>query len=237
MENRINEGEIQLNIFEILYILKKRILILIFAAIVGFGVFGTYSYFILQPQYTSTAMLYVFSKETTLTSLADLQIGSQLTKDYKIIISSRPVLLKVIATLNLDITYKELKKKLTVENPADTRILLLSIVDGDPEMSKQIVDAVAETASAYIGDLMEMVPPKIIEDGEIPQNKTSPHTKKNAALGAALGIMLVVAVTVIQNILDDSIKTEDDVAKYLDVPVLAVLPDKDEDKKINKRRK
>ena len=84
---------------------------------------------------------------------------------------------------------------------------------------------------------MEMVPPKIIEDGEIPQNKTSPHTKKNAALGAALGIMLVVAVTVIQNILDDSIKTEDDVAKYLDVPVLAVLPDKDEDKKINKRRK
>lgn len=220
MENRINEGEIQLNIFEILYILKKRILILIFAAIVGFGVFGTYSYFILQPQYTSTAMLYVFSKETTLTSLADLQIGSQLTKDYKIIISSRPVLLKVIATLNLDITYKELKKKLTVENPADTRILLLSIVDGDPEMSKQIVDAVAETASAYIGDLMEMVPPKIIEDGEIPQNKTSPHTKKNAALGAALGIMLVVAVTVIQNILDDSIKTEDDVAKYLDVPVL-----------------
>ncbi len=237
MENRINEGEIQLNIFEILYILKKRILILIFAAIVGFGVFGTYSYFILQPQYTSTAMLYVFSKETTLTSLADLQIGSQLTKDYKIIISSRPVLLKVIATLNLDITYKELKKKLTVENPADTRILLLSIVDGDPEMSKKIVDAVAETASAYIGDLMEMVPPKIIEDGEIPQNKTSPHTKKNAALGAALGIMLVVAVTVIQNILDDSIKTEDDVAKYLDVPVLAVLPDKDEDKKINKRRK
>lgn len=192
MENRINEGEIQLNIFEILYILKKRILILIFAAIVGFGVFGTYSYFILQPQYTSTAMLYVFSKETTLTSLADLQIGSQLTKDYKIIISSRPVLLKVIATLNLDITYKELKKKLTVENPADTRILLLSIVDGDPEMSKKIVDAVAETASAYIGDLMEMVPPKIIEDGEIPQNKTSPHTKKNAALGAALGIMLVV---------------------------------------------
>ncbi len=237
MENRINEGEIQLNIFEILYILKKRILILIFAAIVGFGVFGTYSYFILQPQYTSTAMLYVFSKETTLTSLVDLQIGSQLTKDYKIIISSRPVLLKVIATLNLDITYKELKKKLTVENPADTRILLLSIVDGDPEMSKQIVDAVAETASAYIGDLMEMVPPKIIEDGEIPQNKTSPHTKKNAALGAALGIMLVVAVTVIQNILDDSIKTEDDVAKYLDVPVLAVLPDKDEDTKINKRRK
>ena len=237
MENRINEGEIQLNIFEILYILKKRILILIFAAIVGFGVFGTYSYFILQPQYTSTAMLYVFSKETTLTSLADLQIGSQLTKDYKIIRSSRPVLLKVIATLNLDITYKELKKKLTVENPADTRILLLSIVDGDPEMSKKIVDAVAETASAYIGDLMEMVPPKIIEDGEIPQNKTSPHTKKNAALGAALGIMLVVAVTVIQNILDDSIKTEDDVAKYLDVPVLAVLPDKDEDKKINKRRK
>ena len=43
---------------------------------------GAYSRLILTPVYTSTAMVYVLSKETTLTSLADLQIGSQLTKDY-----------------------------------------------------------------------------------------------------------------------------------------------------------
>ena len=41
-------------------------------------------------------MVYVLSKETTLTSLADLQIGSQLTKDYSVMITSRPVLEQVI---------------------------------------------------------------------------------------------------------------------------------------------
>ena len=66
---------------------------------------------VLTPQYTSTAMVYILSKETTLTSLADLQIGSQLTKDYKIIVTSRPVLEDVIEGLELNTTYKDLKKK------------------------------------------------------------------------------------------------------------------------------
>ena len=236
MVNNINEEEIQLDIFEVLYALKKRFFLLLFSTILGFGIFGAYSYFILSPQYTSTAMLYVFSKETTLTSLADLQIGSQLTKDYKIIISSRPVLQKVINTLDLKIDYKELKKKLTVDNPNDTRILSLSIVDEDPAMAKKIVDEVANTASDYIGDLMEMVPPKLIEDGEVPIHKTSPHTVLNAVIGAVLAVVIVVGVTVLQFIFDKSIKTEDDIARYLDITVLAVLPDTDEDEKLNRRK-
>ena len=60
------------------------------------GVAGAFSAFVLTPQYKSTAMVYILSKETTLTSLADLQIGSQLTKDYSVMITSRPVLEEVI---------------------------------------------------------------------------------------------------------------------------------------------
>ena len=71
--------------------------------------------------------MYVLSKETTLTSLADLQIGSQLTQDYKVMITSRPVLQQVITDLNLEYDYEEFKEELIIENPKDTRILQLSI--------------------------------------------------------------------------------------------------------------
>ena len=107
----------------------------------------------------------VLTKETTLSSLADLQIGSQLTKDYNILITSRTVLQDVVDELNLDMTYKELKERITVENPSDTRILSITATDKDPEMAKKIADTLAKTSADFIGDKMEVTPPKIIEEG------------------------------------------------------------------------
>ena len=91
---------------ELFYELKKKLWLIILAALIGGGIFGLYSKVILVPKYTSTAMMYVLSKETTLTSLADLQIGSQLTKDYKVMITSRPVLQQVIDELGLEYGYR-----------------------------------------------------------------------------------------------------------------------------------
>lgn len=112
-------------------------------------------------------MVYILSKETTLTSLADLQIGSQLTQDYKIIVTSRPVISEVIDKLKLDISYENMVSKITINNPNDTRILSITAQDPDPVMAKDIADSVAKTSSEYIGDIMEMVPPKVIEEGTV----------------------------------------------------------------------
>lgn len=63
-------------------------------------------------------------------------------------------------------------------------------MDPDPQMAKAIADKVAATASDYVGDIMEMVPPKLIEDGEVPLLKTSPSNTKNALIGGFLGVLL-----------------------------------------------
>ena len=94
---RFDDEEIEIDLLQLLRALKKRILWIIGAGVLFGGAFGAFSKFVITPQYTSTAMVYILSKETTLTSLADLQIGSQLTKDYKIIVTSRPVLSEVIS--------------------------------------------------------------------------------------------------------------------------------------------
>lgn len=94
-KNRYEEND-EIDLLELFYELKKKLWLIILAAIIGGGAFGLYSKMILVPKYTSTAMMYVLSKETTLTSLADLQIGSQLTQDYKVMITSRPVLQQVV---------------------------------------------------------------------------------------------------------------------------------------------
>ncbi len=231
-KNRYEENdEIEIDLLELFYELKKKLWLIILAALIGGGIFGLYSKVILVPKYTSTAMMYVLSKETTLTSLADLQIGSQLTKDYKVMITSRPVLQQVIDELGLEYGYKELREKLVIDNPTDTRILTLSVEDPDPILAADIVNTVAKRSSEYIGEMMEMIPPKIVEEGETAIEPTSPNVKKNAAIGAAGGIFLVCAFVAIRLIMNDTVKTEEDVEKYLKLSVLASVPEKGKGKR------
>lgn len=221
---RFDDEEIEIDLLQLLRALKKRILWIIGAGVLFGGAFGAFSKFVITPQYTSTAMVYILSKETTLTSLADLQIGSQLTKDYKIIVTSRPVLSEVISKLKLDLTYEQLVSKISIDNPSDTRILSITAEDPDPVLAKDLADAVAKTSSNYIGDIMEMVPPKIIEEGVVPEEKTSPSNGRNALLGAALGIILICGLTVVEELLNDTVQSEEDVEKYLGLTVLASVP-------------
>lgn len=221
---RFDDEEIEIDLLQLLRALKKRLVLIIGAGVLFGGIFGAFSKFVITPQYTSTAMVYILSKETTLTSLADLQIGSQLTKDYKIIVTSRPVLSEVIDRLKLNLTYEQLVSKITIDNPSDTRILSITAEDPDPALAKDLADAVAKTSSNYIGDIMEMVPPKIIEEGVVPVKKSSPSNSKNALLGAALGVLLVCGLTVVEELLNDTVQSEEDVEKYLGLTVLASVP-------------
>ena len=227
MENEKNlrdNDEMEIDLLQLFYALKKKIWFILAAMIIGGGLAGAYSKFLITPQYSSTSMMYILSKETTLTSLADLQIGSQLTEDYKVIVNSRPVLGEVIDSLALDMSYEQLLAKVSIGNPTDTRILTVTVTDPDPYRAKAIVDCVAETASDYIGEIMEMIPPKIIENGTVATRKTSPSNGKNAVLGALAGMVLVCGVIVIQVIMNDTVRTEEDVERYLGLSVLASVP-------------
>ena len=176
-------------------------------------------------EYSSTAKIYVLTKETTLTSLADLQIGTQLTQDYKTIITGRSVMEEVVDKLHLDMDYKKLVRKIKVENPSDTRILNISALDPDAEMAKKIVDMTAKVASDYVGEIMEMTPPKLIESGEVANQKTSPSNTKNALIGALIAAVIVCGYITLTVTLNDTIRSEDDVEKYLELPVLATIPE------------
>lgn len=224
MENTQNAEEIDL--LELLRALKKRVLLIILVGL-AFGCFSSvYTGLFVEPVYTSTATMLVLTGETTISSLTDLQIGTQLTNDYSVLITSRPVLQDVVDNLDLDMDYKDLRENVTVANPDDTRILQLSVDSNDAEQAKQIADELAAVSSDYIGDQMEVVPPKIIEEGEIPTTRTSPSMIRAALLGLLLGVALSGGVICVMTILDDTIKSEDDIAEYLGISVLSSVPDR-----------
>lgn len=224
MGNEVYEEEVDL--LWLFYALFKKLWLIIAVAVICACSMAGYTYFRIEPTYTSTSTMLVLTKETTLSSLADLQLGTQLTKDYTVLITSRPVLNEVIENLDLTMNYKSLRQKISIENPEDTRILTISVTTNNAQQAKAIVDELAQVSSAFIGDKLEVTPPKIIEEGESVGIKTGPSITKNTAIGFVVGALVVCIIIVVLELLNDTIQTEEDIERYLDIPTLAVIPNK-----------
>lgn len=221
-----DNNSIEIDLSELFFVIRRKLWLLILCGIFMGAVFFAFTKYMITPKYTSSSSFLVLTKETTLASLSDLQMGTQLTKDYRELTLSRPVLQTVVENLNLDFDYKHLQKMISIDNPESTRILVISVEDIDPNRACLIVDELAEVASAYIGDKMEVIPPKIIETGEVNEEPTSPNVLKNTVIGAFLGIFMCAVVVVLVAVLDDTIKSEEDIEKYLHVSNLASVPDR-----------
>ena len=218
--------EIEIDLLQLWNAVRHRIWLVLLAGFIVADIAFAITKFLITPMYSSSATMLVVTKETTLSSLADLQLGSQLTNDYEIMITSRPVLQEAIEELGLEISYKRLRNMITISNPNDSRMLIISTLQADPELAKNVVDTVAEISSEYIAEKMEVTAPKIIEEGEVPIFQSSPNLLRNTAIGGMLGVLAAVFLICIAVILNDSIQTEDDIERYLQLPVLAVVPDK-----------
>ena len=73
---------------------------------------------------------------------------------------------------------------------------------------------------------MEVTPPKVIEEGEVPTIQTSPSTKKNVMIGALAGLILSAGIIILLTLMDDTIKSEEDIENYLGLTTLASIPDR-----------
>jgi capsular polysaccharide biosynthesis protein len=233
MENE----EIEIDLLQLWHAVRHRIWLVLLAGFIVADIAFAITKFLITPMYSSSATMLVVTKETTLSSLADLQLGSQLTNDYEILITSRPVLERTIEELNLELNYKQLREAITISNPNDSRMLIISALQPDPELAKNVVDTLANISSDYIAEKMEVTAPKIIEEGEVALVQSSPSLLRNTAIGGLLGVLAAVFLICVAVILNDSIQTEDDIERYLQLPVLAVVPDKSGSSRKSGRKK
>ena len=227
MNQEIQDDEVTIDLMELFSALwaKKTIIILsaILMALVAFV--GTKLF--VTPKYTSVTKLYVMTKNddgSASATYADLQNGTMLTKDYMELVKSRPVLEKTISKLKLDLEPEQLANMITTDTPTDTRIMSISVTSDNPKESKQIADTIRKAVSVQITEIMNADSVNTVEEGNLPTSPSSPNVKKNMMLGALLGLVISMGFVVLIFVLDDTIKTPDDVEKYLGMNVLTSIP-------------
>ena len=216
---------IEIDLVELLGVILHNLWIIIVSGVIVAAAALLVSYFIITPKYESVTKIYVISKTNADTmTYSDLQAGSTLTKDYKELVKSRPVLEEVLAETGIDVELKELEEQITVEVPQDTRIVSITVEDKDPYEARTIADSVRIAASKHIREVMDTEAVNVVEEASLPIEKSSPSILKNTAIGYAVGLFLAIAIVIINYIMDDTIKTPDDVEKFLGVSVLGSIP-------------
>jgi capsular polysaccharide biosynthesis protein len=219
------QDEMEIDLLELCYVLLAKWLWIILSAVLVGACTFVVNYFLITPKYESTSELFVLSKSTSITSLADIQMGASLTSDYVEVVMERPIIEQVITNLGLaNETYESLSGNISVTNPSDTRLLRITVTDTDPVRAKNIADEMADVARAFIAEKMDQSAPSITHYGYSDGEKTSPHVTKNTVIGALLGALIAMAIVVVSYLLNDTIVTADDIEKKLGMTLLGSIP-------------
>lgn len=199
---------------------------IVLAAVIGGMIALLGTIFLITPTYKSTTSLYVMSNEEKSTSVnnTDLQAGTLLTKDYEEIIKSREVIEEALTSLDIDADYGTILKDLSVNTPDDTRVIYITVTYTDPYTAADIANAVRRAAIQRIQSIIDVKTVKVVSDANVPVRKESPSYSKAALIGAFAGALLAVIILVIMALANDTIRTGDDIEKYLHISLLGTIP-------------
>lgn len=224
-ETEKKTGGLEINVGELLYVLLRKWWLICLCTAVAAAVFMAGTKVMVTPLYQSVTKIYVLSQQdgNYLTS-TDIQLSSYLTKDFAELIKSRTVALEVIERLELDMTPEALMGRVTAQTKSDTRIVTIIVQNEDPVLAQRMANVIREVSATQIVNVMGVEAVNVVDEANLPTAPSSPDVRKNMILGAAWGCLLSVALVLFRHLLNDTIKNDEDVERYLNLSVLAVIP-------------
>lgn len=225
--NRNNQIEFdEIDLAELFAIIKRNIIKIIIVGIVLGSFSFVFTKFFIDKQYESSGTLIVNTKQKEGISITSDEIRSaqNLASVFAIIIKSEPVLGQVISNLNLEMDMIQLSKLVSVNSVDQTQVMKVSVKTKTPELSSRIANEILNVSPEIIVDTVEAGSVKLISPARVNPDPVSPNIRLNTLIAAVLGIMLSTGAFILVNILDNTFKSEEDIERYLGVPLLGVIP-------------
>ena len=222
--NNQEANTIEIDVLSLLRTIWRKKFLILLTAILTTGLAFAYSAFLVTPQYDSTTRLYVVNQSSDngagITN-QDLQAGTFLVKDYKEIILSQDVLKNVTTTLGIT---DDIKEKITVNIPVDTRILSITVRDSDPNQAATIANTLRDEAAKKIIEVTKVSDVTTLEAALPAEKPSTPQTRRNLVLGFVAGAFLATALVLVLEVLDDRVKRPQDIEDALGLSLLGIVP-------------
>jgi len=219
----------EISLQELFSILRKWSWLILTLLIVSIALSGIVSIFILKKQYEANTTLMVgkprdYHGEGNI-DYNELVLNQKLVSTYGELIKTRRVTDSVIRNLRLPISNKDFISKVSVSLVKDTEIIKIQVTDEDPKLAARMADETARVFIEAVKDIWKVENVQIIDKAQVPKHHVRPRVKLNIAISAVLGIMIGVFVAFLIEFLDNTIKTSEDVEKYLGIGVIGEIPE------------
>ena len=227
----------EIDLRELFGVLLHRAWAIILAALIlGAAAFG-YTYFMIDPLYQASALMYVNNSDISVgatsfsISNADLTAAQKLVDTYVVILKSRTALNEVIREAELDYTYEELEKMITASAVNSTEIFKVVVTSTSAAEAEHIANTIADVLPDKIADIVAGSDVRIVDYAVVPAHRSSPSYTRNTAIGVLLGAVLCAAVVILGHLFDENIRSEDYLTHtYPEIPLLSVIPDMNQTK-------
>lgn len=209
--------------------LEKKLLIIL--VIIIFAIMGAiYTLKFIVPEYEASISLVLVQLGTEATtdsatsiSTTDITINSKLVENYREIAKSRVVADTVKHNLHLDIPTSEIQENIAVNSISDTELIRVTVTNKDPKLAYDIATEFAKVFADKVEGLYNIRNVHILDEAQIPQEPSNIHLSKNVLIFAFVGAILVFGYILLINMLDTTVKSDIDIEKALNLPVLASI--------------
>ncbi|WP_172371570.1 YveK family protein [Sporosarcina jiandibaonis] len=223
---------------ELFRTLKKRLGLIALITIIAVTISGVVSFWLLTPIYQSSTQILVnqTKQEQNQFNTQDIQVNLQLINTYNQIIKSPAILAIVKEELDLERSVSALNNQVTVNSAQNSQVVNISVQDEDPKMAVELANKIATVFQSEIKRLMNVDNVNILTPAELGPNPSpvKPDPMLNMAIAAVIGLMIGVGIAFLLEYLDTTMKTEQDIEDYLELPILGLIsPIPDEDIKMS----
>ena len=207
--------------------------IIILATLVAGAAAFSYARYLITPEYSSTAMMYVnnssFSIGSTNVSISsgELSAAQSLVDTYLVILKSRTTLEEVIEKSGVDYTYDELSSMISSGAVNGTEVFKITVTSTDPAEAKMLANTIADVLPKTISNVVDGSSVRVVDYAVATGHRVFPSYTKYTAIGLVIGFILSAGIIIVLDLLDDVIHDEDYLMQTYDIPVLAIIPDLD----------
>jgi len=213
---------------EYLFILRKRISLIVLITLIFTITSGVLSYFVIKPVYKSDISVIIGKSDKDdngqKQNLNDVMMYQQMVKTYSVLAKSRKVADEVVNKLDLKMSTGAVLSMVTVAPQGNTEFLNISVKSKDPEQAMKIANQLAKSLKEVSADVYGRDNVKLLDEALLPTSPDSPKPLLNMAIAFFIGIMVSVGLVFLIEYMDNTIKTQEDVEKLLGLPVIGTIP-------------
>jgi capsular polysaccharide biosynthesis protein len=220
--------EVKMDLLKVFRLILKELWIILVVTIICAILSGVISTYVIKKTYQSTATVMVLQnnlngQNTTIQS-GDIMVAQQFVNSFMEIISFPRVLDLVSKQLNRKYSTDAIKKMVTITNTTNTLILTINVKCHNAQDASDIANAVVSNFINEVRTILNFDIIKQIDTAKAPSSPVSPNIPLNIALAGFVGLLLSVGIIILIAYFDNTIKTEDDITKYLELPVIGLIP-------------